>query len=522
MKLQRTKSGSVTVFLTILFLLFFSLLGVGLEHARVLSSDAYMRVAANSAAMTVYGDYIKELYEEYGLYGYGGFDGKTYIDLNQNFQSILSDNLATKPERMMGKYMNFYRLKQVNSQVGKYRNLVDKEEFYRQVEAYLKCKGIKDISKKVIETVSGQKDADSMQEKLSMTKDYESGKYNHVEAEEKQEISKSEREDTAGGNPLSVFSDMIRDGILSLVCDVNLLAKGSIESRAESNTEESDKALSGDEDGGAAEFLMNLLKSTGDNLGKNQLSKGKEKIEIISYANEQFASYISEKNKTVQYGIEYLIGGKKEEKSNLAQVVNRLLVLRMAVNFAYVFMDPVLQEKSLATATAIAGFTGMPPVIAAVQYTILLILAFEEACVDTTALLEGRQVPLLKTQENFKMLYEEICIGTKSLFRVKAGQYPKQGNVLSGSITYNEYLWFFLLCESEETIRERAYDLIQFDLRERFNQSFTIDNCVSYSVFSITYVPSYLFQRLPFLERSDRLHHLQEKNLEVVYGYENE
>lgn len=521
MKLQRTESGSVTVFLTILFLLFFSLLGVGLEHARVLSSDAYMRVAANSAAMTVYGDYIKELYEEYGLYGYGGFDGKTYMDLHQKFQTILSDNLATKPEQMMGKYMNLYRLKQVNSQVSKYSNLVDKEEFYRQVEAYLKCKGIKDITKKVVETVSGQKDEESMQEQLSMTKDYESGKYDNVEAEEKQEISNGDTEDTAGGNPLSVFSDMIRDGILSLVCDVDALAEGSIEPRTESQPgeDENDKVQSGDDS--AAGFLINLLNSVEKSENDN-LSKGKEKIEIISYANEQFASYISPKNKTVQYGMEYLIGGKKEEKSNLSQIVNRLLVLRMAVNFAYIFMDPVLQEKSLATATAIAGFTGMPPVIAAVQYTILLILAFEEACIDTTALLEGRQVPVLKTQENFKMLYEEICIGTRSLFRTKAEQYPKQGSVLSGSITYKEYLWFFLLCEPEETIRERVYDLIQFDLRERFNQSFIIDHSVSYSIFSITYVPSYLFERLPFLDRSDRLCNLKEKNLEVVYGYENE
>ena len=61
-------SGSITVFLTILFLLFFSLIGAAFENVRVLSSAGYLRTAAHSAAMTVFGDYLPtEVLMEKGL-----------------------------------------------------------------------------------------------------------------------------------------------------------------------------------------------------------------------------------------------------------------------------------------------------------------------------------------------------------------------------------------------------------------------------------------------------------------------
>ena len=91
-------SGSITVFLTILFLLFFSLIGAAFENVRVLSSAGYLRTAAHSAAMTVFGDYNRELYADYGLFAYGGFDGKGVNELAEEFTDILIENARYKPE----------------------------------------------------------------------------------------------------------------------------------------------------------------------------------------------------------------------------------------------------------------------------------------------------------------------------------------------------------------------------------------------------------------------------------------
>lgn len=62
--------------------------------------------------------------------------------------------------------------------------------------------------------------------------------------------------------------------------------------------------------------------------------------------------------------------------------------------------------------------------INAIQYTILLILSFEEACVDVRALLMGKKISALKKSSDFQMKYEEICMGSKKLFTQKANVYP--------------------------------------------------------------------------------------------------
>ena len=52
-------------------------------------------------------------------------------------------------------------------------------------------------------------------------------------------------------------------------------------------------------------------------------------------------------------------------------IVNRMLLLRTMINYAYVNTDEQLIAESLATATVIAGATGLPPVIQAINQTIL-------------------------------------------------------------------------------------------------------------------------------------------------------
>ena len=65
------------------------------------------------------------------------------------------------------------------------------------------------------------------------------------------------------------------------------------------------------------------------------------------------------------------------------------------------------------------------------------------------------------------MKYEEICIGTRSLFQKKASAYPKNEKSGTSAIGYRQYLWMFMLLKGEETIKERIEDLIQYDLKMR-------------------------------------------------------
>ena len=229
---QAADSGSITVFLCILFLLFFSLLGVAFENVRVLSSQGYMRTAAYAAAMTVFGNYNKELYEEYGFFAYGGYDGKEKEDLAEEFNEILVQNIQTKPEKEQSTYSNLYRIGEVESSVENEKKLVEQEIFDGQVKAYLKGAAVEDLKESLKGKISGDLADNAMDEKLALTREYENGEFDGQQETDTETVEESDvadsnmPEDVAGGNPLEIFKDMVRDGILNLVCDASRLSDG--------------------------------------------------------------------------------------------------------------------------------------------------------------------------------------------------------------------------------------------------------------------------------------------------------
>ena len=550
--MDQKEDGSITVFLSIIFLLFFAMFGVTFENVRSLISAGHVRTSAYSAAVTAFGDYNKELYREYGLFGYGGAEGKNVSDLEFAYQRVLFENLSAVPVKKDKQYVDLFGYRDIDAIVKKADYITDSNEFLGQVTAFLKQEAVMEI-KDTIDQKIQTADKNEIQSKLAVTKDYEQGKYEQSDdkkatkgknaAEEKQEIS-HDKTDSAGGNPLKVFTNLARDGILGLVCDEDRMTDGVITScqendRSDQKDEDDKKNKEGTKKATDIKDMQRKdAKSESeagailsDFISKNQKQEDErekvnspiEKISIIRYANKVFSSYTNEQNRTTKYGLEYLIGGKSREKDNLISVINRLLVVRLLLNFTCVMSDAAFQEKSLATATAIAGITGLPPVINAIQYTILLILSFEEACVDVRALLMGKKISALKKSSDFQMKYEEICMGSKKLFTQKANVYPNDdGKKEISSISYSQYLWSFLLFVSQDTIEKRIFSLIEYDLREKYNRTFCVHTCICKCRYKINYQIPYQFCELPFLENSLFQTKYTYKSLEVNYGYKSE
>ncbi len=550
--MDQKEDGSITVFLSIIFLLFFAMFGVTFENVRSLISAGHVRTSAYSAAVTAFGDYNKELYREYGLFGYGGAEGKNVSDLEFAYQRVLFENLSVVPVKKDKQYVDLFGYRDIDAIVKKADYITDSNEFLGQVTAFLKQEAVMDI-KDTIDQKIQTADKNEIQSKLAVTKDYEQGKYEQSDdkkatkgkndAEEKQEIS-HDKTDSAGGNPLKFFTDLERDGILGLVCDEDRMTDGIITSCQENDRsdQKDDDHKKNKEDTKKAADIKEMQRKDAkseseagailsDFISKNQKQEDErekvnspiEKISIIRYANKVFSSYTNEQNRTTKYGFEYLIGGKSREKDNLISVINRLLVVRLLLNFTCVMSDAAFQEKSLATATAIAGITGLPPVINAIQYTILLILSFEEACVDVRALLMGKKIPALKKSSDFQMKYEEICMGSKKLFTQKANVYPNDnGKKEISSISYSQYLWSFLLFVSQDTIEKRVFSLIEYDLREKYNRTFCVHTCICKCRYKINYQIPYQFCELPFLDNSLFQTKYTYKSLEVNYGYKSE
>lgn len=492
-KIRSYVSGGITVFLTLLFGLILALITVSLENVRYLTGENYVRTATEAAALAVFGEYNRELYEEYGLFGYGGYGGKDSLELAENIQRNLERALDATSLNNTGMCMDIYRITAPVCSVSQIQGVKDKEVLYRQVEEYVAANAVTDLSQKLLASYrqgDAAADSQSITETLDTTSAYERGEYDEGEqAEERtgEEGDKaSSQEDTmpkdkAGGNPLESFCDLLRDGVLNLVCDVKSAADGKGQEKVPDS---------------AAELLKSMLfTGTGDaSFPKNGAVK---KCALIPYGNIVFSSYVEDKGRATHYGLEYLVCGREEERDCLSGVVNRLMALRIPINFAYVSSDKEFKAESLATAVAIAGLLEIPPLVQAIQQTILLILSVEESLVDITALLQGRSVPLLKSRTTFQMKYGEICSAGKTLFAGKAKAYKHSaGKWVKGHFDYMQYIWLFLLGVSEEALRERTCALIEFDLRERFNRSFTMEQCIYGAKLSVEYSQPLLWRSL--------------------------
>ena len=73
-----------------------SLVTAFIENVRVITSEAYVTMASSPAIEMIFGDYNKELYDEYGLFAYGGYNGIGISDFEYSLLEIINKNLEFK------------------------------------------------------------------------------------------------------------------------------------------------------------------------------------------------------------------------------------------------------------------------------------------------------------------------------------------------------------------------------------------------------------------------------------------
>ena len=331
---------------------------------------------------------------------------------------------------------------------------------------------------------------------------------------------------------------LLQDGVLSLVCDTGSLCEREIDTREVAG--EVQDAQEGLKPKGAQSWttgksglkiLKKFLKQEDSMWNDEMTVDSGKKGEIIIYVTNMLESYVSEHKGSVPYGLEYLISGKKSQKEAFGGVINHLFLIRTMTNFLYVEKDPALQAQSLETATALAAPLMAEAFIPVIQKGILMVLSMEEACIDITALLQGRRVPVFKSRGNFQMQYAQICLATRKLFLEKAKSFPKEGDrLLDGNgrtgLGYTQYLWLMLMMQSWDELYQRTLDIVQFDLRERFNQTFTLDHCICRTGVVVTYDLPVLFNRLvdgrnyeDKIKSENSTTGMLSRQITVTYGY---
>lgn len=161
------------------------------------------------------------------------------------------------------------------------------------------------------------------------------------------------------------------------------------------------------------DIVTNLLAHTGESLVKS--------LYMNEYIVSAFKSSTTKDNK-LEYDIgwerpldttffkqgevEYVIFGNHLENANISASKRSIFAIRLIFNLLHVYTDPGKVASALEIATMLAGWTifGVP----IVQNLILIGWAGLESWIDANALMNGKEVPLIKTTQSWVLDYETL------------------------------------------------------------------------------------------------------------------
>lgn len=436
-------NGQISVFLCVILTSVLLLGLTAVEMTRVSMGRAKAAEAAGGASAEVKAAYHKELFEEYHLLAVDKeFGGQGEGKMEQMAQDYLEYTLENGQEDEM-------KVEQVV--LAECRGLLDDdcENMKDQITEYMKLYVQKEGLTKLKDLIIGEKKAGE----------------DSVKAVEAGRDEQSDDSDSwTGTDPRKVLKKTTAGGIMGLV-----VPKGEAPSKDIFDTSKlpSHGVTGIDTEWEDIEFddiddFEDRLKNDGD----DTLSQLSDNFYGIYYALENFDMYTdSHRDRPVKCEIEYIICGKDSDYANLKGVVNRIILHRLPVNFAYLMKD----KKRQAAVAPIAAVLSLIPGVTyhASKYLLLGCWAYAETLVDIKVLLAGKSVQFFKTNE----IWHTDITDLGRLADMDAMDYEG-----ADSVDYKGYL-ALLLAENTGDMYYRMADLIQINLSQK-EETFEMANMI--------------------------------------------
>lgn len=225
----------------------------------------------------------------------------------------------------------------------------------------------------------------------------------------------------------------------------------------------------------------NLENNKKTNLSESITDKGVNAI----YINEKFGNYLDNKKDTaLKYEVEYIIGGKSSDKKNLTNTMEKLVVARTGINTAYLLTDKEKMGEISAVATSVSAVTGIPFLNPVAKTLLTGAWSMAEAINDVKSLLDGGKVPILKDKNNWKTSLKGL-----------SGEKVKSD---TGS-TYSQYCQILIMTEKNADCIYRMMDLIQVNVKKRYNSDFLMSKCLTGFRIKANYETAPLFTAMPMV-----------------------
>lgn len=457
--MSRRDRGEITVFLSLILLLVFSLMASLVESVRVQSVRMQLETAGDASILSEFAAYSRVLYEDYDVFFFDGSYGNTNLSesvIQEHLHKGMEYNLNPKKDISLSN-TNLLQITHTFTNIEQMALATDDQGavFRESAVEYMKNKYGLDIVESLYEQYEWIKSADEQGQQYEAQENENANTLNLLE-EEKAKVDEENQEDAKEAskkeNPAAGVSEKKALGVLNLVCkDTTKISQNSVD---------------------LSMLPSGRILNSGTGIVSYQNGLPEE-ILFQMYLMEKFPNALSEDTDTsnnLHYQLEYLLMGKEHDVENLKGTINRLLFIREGVNFVYLLTDTQKMAEAETIALALVGYTGIPPLVTATKYVLLLSWAYAESIQDVKSLLAGGKVALLKTAANWKTSLENIG---KEEVLTKGDDGEEKG------LSYQDYLRLLLFISNKEEVRMRMLDLVEINIRNtEGNQNLKVDHCV--------------------------------------------
>ncbi len=481
---QKTWNASITVFLSLVCILFLSLICAATESARMQGAKAQSAAITGMGTFSLLSEFEPKLLEKYEIFAFdGGRSGKFRIqEVDDKLEKYLSKNVNPK-EGLLGS-VNYdpWNLALSESGITSYTLLTDDggEAFYQQAVSVMIHNFLPDVLDAVSklddseEVSSRESEYEQAQEKKEQGVEDLEGQVQEYEAEQAQIAENGGTDivivtEEAPSNPELEREGQEAKGALEMIKQLRG-DKGLILNLVTWGKQVSDKKVT------TSGLPSVKISQKGTLPVEKEYSGIFYNVAFREYLLKYFSNFTDKKSGTaLNYQIEYLITGKKSDVENIKHVVTLLLGIREAANWISCNMDSTKRNSTLKMTEALCSLIPSPGIAQAAGVilgeVILLAWAFAESLVDVRILLDDGKVPILKNEKTWKLDLDSLPHLQSILINGSTGE--------ESGLSYKDYLRMILNIGTTKKQKMRALDLIQMEMQTQNGmENFKAENCI--------------------------------------------
>lgn len=474
----RGVNGSITVMMALVLFMVTSMQLVILEHAYIRAGRTLVFQTFNKALESTIGAYYAPLFTQYGLFAMAVGEGMSFEDVSEIEATVvevinrsLGDNGSKTPGTFMGVTVGGCATDVRTSFTD------NKDIFIEQVREASVYELVYELSD-TIASLRGQ-DLSNIEEVLTGAKDSIEDALDVEEEDETGETDAQDAYDTLVSFLQDGFSGWwFPDASNLSEREIDVFSLPTGEHFGENIVTELFEEPEFDElafDDG--DYLDELVSDSITNGFQEALLEGLEeggnKLVLAGYSVAKMDNYIKDEvDGKLKYEQEYLIFGSESDEANVKKASWSIFGIRLIANLLYLMAD---EDAWSDIQEWVGAITGIASWITLLSVIVAVVLAVENAIVETAAILKGKSVDFAVCKETQMVKLTEIFSFTKDSIMNKAEAYK---GVSSIKLSYQMYLYIFMFMVNESVLAYRMMDVIELNMKRLYDSDFKMDKCI--------------------------------------------